>query len=126
MSAEVLFVTDASGVTELRVSTEGRHFGTYRRVPVATPTRADLAAYAGRYRSDEVEGEYLIDVPGDSLVWRRLRSEDTSLVPTMTDAFSTKSGTRFRFQRNSRGVVDHVTVSMDRVRGVVFRKLAGG
>jgi CubicO group peptidase (beta-lactamase class C family) len=123
MSAEVVFVTDADGVTELRVSTEGRHLGTYLRVPAAAPSRADLATYVGRYRSDEVEAEYLIDVRGDGLIWRRLRSDDTPLVPTVTDAFSTDSGTRFRFQRDTRGIVDRITVSTDRVRGVAFRKL---
>jgi hypothetical protein len=122
-STEVAFAIDAAGVTELRVSAEGRHVATYRAVPAAAPSRADLAAYVGRYRSDEVEAEYLIDGRGDVLIWRRLRSDDEPLVPTVTDAFSTGSGTRFRFQRDTRGVVDHVTVSTDRVRGIVFRKL---
>jgi CubicO group peptidase (beta-lactamase class C family) len=122
---EVAFVTDPAGATELRVSAEGRHVATYRAVPAATPSRADLAAYVGRYQSDEVEAEYLIDLQGGNLVWRRLRSDDTPLVPTVTDGFSTESGTRFRFQRDARGAVDRITVSTDRVRGVVFRKQPG-
>ncbi|HEX5414696.1 MAG TPA: serine hydrolase, partial [Chloroflexota bacterium] len=116
-------VTDAAGMAELRVSAEGRRVGTYRRVPAAVPSRADLTAYVGRYHSDEVAADYEINLRGDGLVWRRLRSDDLPLLPTVIDGFGTELGIRFHFQRNALGAVEQVTVSTSRVRGVTFRKL---
>jgi hypothetical protein len=122
---EVELAVDADGTAELHSVADGRRAASYRRVPAARPSAADLSAYVGTYRGDEVGADYAFLVRDGALVWRRAKFADTPLVPTDADAFSTEGGTRFDFRRDARGVVHHLSVSTYRVRNLDFVRVRG-
>ncbi len=88
------------------------------RVEEATPTRRDLAAYAGTYWSEEVGAEYRLEVKDSTLVLRRRRSDPTVLRPTYVDAFAA-GGVLYRFTR-VRGRVTEMLVDAGRIRNLRF------
>ncbi|MFN2565608.1 MAG: serine hydrolase domain-containing protein [Gemmatimonadaceae bacterium] len=90
----------------------------FERVPEASPTPRELAAYAGTYYSEEVGAEYRLEVKDGALVLRRRRSAPVTLSPTYADAF-TGEGVRYRFTRD-RGRVTDLLVDAGRIRNLRF------
>lgn len=89
------------------------------------PTPAQLAAYAGRYRSDEAETTYTAVVEDGRLVLRRRPDTRTELTPVYADGFTTPQGALVRFVRGTDGRVQAMTVSVERVRGLRFDRVGG-
>jgi hypothetical protein len=86
------------------------------------PTPADLAAYAGSYRSDEVQAAYHFEVKGDSLTaWVRAGQTGT-LRPLFPDAFGAR-GRIVWFTRDRRGRVTAMHVSEGRMWDLVFARV---
>ena len=94
--------------------------------PPWAPSAADLAAYAGRYYSDELEAVYTVAVEEDRLVARHRRLGDIALAPVSADRFQ---GDRWfigsvAFERSPTGAVTGLRVSSERVRGLRFQRLS--
>ena len=89
------------------------------------PSEPDLAAYAGRYLSEELETIYTVVVEGGRLVARHRRHGDIPLEPVEPDVF--QRGQWYfgsaRFERDSTGRVTAMRVSTSRVRNVLFRRM---
>ena len=85
------------------------------------PSPEQLAAFAGAYRSEEIEPVYRLVVEEGSLVLKRLKSKPEKLVPTITDYFSTSSGS-VHFVRDAQGQVTGFVLNAGRITGVKFRK----
>jgi CubicO group peptidase (beta-lactamase class C family) len=96
---------------------------TFERIREASPTAADLAAYAGAYWSEEVGAEYRLSVRNGTLVLDRRRTEPLVLSPTYADAFS-GGGVLYRFTR-VRGRVTEMLVDAGRIRNLRFVRRAG-
>ena len=110
----------ADGVaTRARVSGASIKPRTYERVPRATPTAADLRAFAGRYRSDEADVSIEVVVENGALVVMRAPADTMPLTPLYADAFASDLGT-IRFDRGPRGAVTALRVSTDRAWDVAF------
>lgn len=95
-------------------------------VPVeqASPSAAELAAYAGRWHSDEAEVEYEVAVRGGKLELRRRPGVVIPLVPQYADAFdATGEGWLVRFHRDPSGQVREMSFGMGRVRDLRFRRV---
>ncbi|MBL8982217.1 MAG: beta-lactamase family protein [Gemmatimonadetes bacterium] len=94
----------------------------FRRVEEATPSAAELAALAGRYRSDELEVTWELRATGDSLMLHRRKFPPTRLAPIFRDRFQATSGTGFvvQVQRDARGRATGITVGSGRVRRMLF------
>lgn len=94
----------------------------FRRVEEATPTAADIAALAGRYRSDELEVTWELRVTGDSLMLHRRKFPPARLAPIFRDRFQATSGMGFvvQVQRDARGRATGITVGSGRVRRMLF------
>jgi CubicO group peptidase (beta-lactamase class C family) len=96
--------------------------------PAAAPDRAEAeayeppetAAFLGRYQSPELGVSWTFE--GDrSLVLKRFRFSDETLVPVGPDEFRSELG-RIRFQRDGSGPVTGFTISTERTRNVRFEK----
>ena len=97
----------------------------YRRGQPYTPTAADLQAFAGRYRSDEV-GAFFDMAPGkDSLMGRANDAPGAGLEfrPVDRDTFQL-AGVILRFRRDKAGKVVAVDYSNPVVRNIKFTRLS--
>ena len=100
-----------------------RDFYGQRLLP-PTPTSKRLRTYAGDYYSEDLETYYTLVATDEGLAVRRLRGADLVLVPVDDDRFMERpsGGLTVRFGRNRFGNVRGFTLSVDRARGIVFRK----
>jgi hypothetical protein len=88
------------------------------------PTAAELAAYAGRFYSSEVEAVYQLVVKGDSLMLSHHRMGDRRLQPRARDTFAAGAGIgEIRFDRNASGQITGFTIANGRTRGVRFEPM---
>ena len=94
---------------------------TFDRVETFAPTTAQLEAFAGVYRSDEIEATYRIVVKDGGLRLERLKSNPSVLEPLVTDTFSGQPGV-IRFTRDTTGAVTGFVLEAGRVRGMKFWK----
>ena len=94
----------------------------YRPVAASAPTREELAAIAGRYRSDELEVTWELRVQGDSLMLHRRKFAPSALAPLFKDRYQATEGLGFvvQVQRDARGRVSGLTVGSGRVRRMLF------
>jgi CubicO group peptidase (beta-lactamase class C family) len=75
---------------------------TYEELRRVNLTPAQLAAYAGRFYSAELDAEYVLEAKDGGLLIKRKNQEDRRLLPTAADSFS-EGSVRIRFQRDGRG-----------------------
>jgi CubicO group peptidase (beta-lactamase class C family) len=89
---------------------------------VTAPTAAALAAYAGTYRSEEVQADYTLRVSDGRLMLERRIAAPTPLTPAGADAF--RAGTlMLQFTRDPSGRVTSFTVEAGRVRNIAFTRV---
>jgi CubicO group peptidase (beta-lactamase class C family) len=111
----------ASG-TELELLAEGLRLRTpdgreerwARLPPFSTPPPAAMAAYVGRYRSDEVQQSYGVVQEGGALLLRRPNGATTRLEPRDRDHFETPQAS-VRFERDAQGEVRAMVFGDERV-----------
>jgi len=85
---------------------------------------AELAAFAGTYRSEELDSDYRIFLEGGELKVRRGRADPISLQPTSADEFRLE-GARLTFERDDRGRPASFVLDAGRVRGIRFVRVFG-
>jgi CubicO group peptidase (beta-lactamase class C family) len=96
---------------------------TLRHEPVVawTPTAAQLAAFAGAYRSDEAEVTYTAAVADGRLELRDAYGGRIPLTPVYEDTFAAGGGT-WQFGRDRAGRVTHLVAGSDRVWALRFER----
>lgn len=97
------------------------HADTFEARPEFNPSKEQLAAIAGAYRSEEIEPVYRLVVEKSSLVLKRLKSKPAILEPTITDQFSSPFGS-LHFIRDAQGQVTGFILNAGRIKGVKFKK----
>jgi hypothetical protein len=114
-----LMVFDSNRVT---IGPEAGPGETFERVEPFAPTPAQLDAFAGVYRSDEIEAAYRTVVKDGRLRLERLKSAPSELEPLVSDTFSGQPGV-IRFTRDrTTGAVTGFVLEAGRVRGMKFWK----
>ena len=83
-----------------------------------TPSAAELARYAGRYESPELQTTYTLTIDNGTLLLHRRRSAPIALTPTSTDTF-TAEGITYRFVRE-KGRLAGILVDAGRTRNLRF------
>jgi len=83
--------------------------------------KADLRAFAGEYRSDELDVTYTVSVRDSSLV-----VQSSTLHPVLKDAFVGEYVGMVRFVRDARGAVAAFTLNRNSARGVRFERVKAG
>lgn len=86
----------------------------YRRARPWTPDARALAAFAGTYRSAELDERLTFTVDTGTLVGKRRRWRARSLSPAYADSFTDDIAT-YRFVRDRRGAVEAVVLALDRI-----------
>jgi YD repeat-containing protein len=104
----------------LRVAADGDTLR-YEPMPIASLTSRDLAAYVGRWHSEEADATWQVRLAGDTLLLRHPRGREVPLVPAWRDAF-TADGTTWRFERDGSGRVVRLVASQDRAWAVPFTR----
>lgn len=108
--------------TTVRVVAAGGGVETYERVEPVTPTPAQLREFEGTYRSDEAEATILVAVEDGRLVAKRRPDSTRPLEPLYADAFDAGVAL-FRFVRDGRGVITHLSVGTGRAWDVRFERV---
>jgi len=94
---------------------------TFEPVTLWSPTAAELARFAGRYESEELETTWTLAVDDGKLFIRHRGLPVEALHPSVTGVFAVR-GIVLAFQQDSGGKVTGFTVNEGRVRGIAFRK----
>jgi hypothetical protein len=120
--ARVTFNTAADGSVEgITIHQSGDHPG--RRVAAERPA-VDVAGFAGRYFSAELETFYDLAVEEGRLVIRHQRFGPVALTHTEGDSFTgTLPVTSVVFQRDDRGNITGFEAANGRARGILFEKV---
>lgn len=103
------------------VTAEGETRRTYAPVQEVKPTATELAAFAGNYRSAEIDPVYRIDLEEGRLVLKRLKAKPDVLEPLFDGTFRGSVGV-LRFQRSAKGKPTGFTLGTGRIRNMVFEK----
>jgi CubicO group peptidase (beta-lactamase class C family) len=118
-------------VTGMKTITSSGEYG-YDRVETVAPTAAQLAQYAGRYYSPELDVYWTLVAGDDHLVAKRRKYVDSKLSPVFVDAFSDDwqpimgypTTYLVVFERGEQGAVIGLRVSGTRVRHLEFVRVA--
>jgi CubicO group peptidase (beta-lactamase class C family) len=95
------------------------------RLPASvTYSAGELAAFAGRYTSRELDTWYTVAVEGDRLRYRARWGRWVTLAPLRRDVFG-GAGIRLAFDRGRRGEVSGFRLSAARTLNVTFAREAG-
>jgi CubicO group peptidase (beta-lactamase class C family) len=97
----------------------------YEPTTAADTSAANLASYAGEYRSDEAEATYTAAVVDGALVLRMRPDITLRLSPVYADAFQGPGGSLVRFIRGADGRVQAFTIGTERVRELRFDRTGG-
>jgi CubicO group peptidase (beta-lactamase class C family) len=114
--------SDSNGATRVREATIGNTPRLLVAVAPATPSPADLAAYAGVFYSDELDITYNVWADAGKLMLRHRPEPGAALVPLYADAFDFGQGRVIRFTRDQAGHVDGLQIYAGRVRHLKFIK----
>ena len=102
--------------------------GTPSRKPVtlvkrdaSRPSRADLAGYAGTYRSDELGATYIVAANDTAVALRTGTSQPWNALPAYGDTFVGQN--MVEFTRDSGKRVNGLLISTGRVRKIRFEKV---
>ncbi len=117
----IVFKRDASGKI-IGHSTEPNEQAHpyFEKVDAPSHNAETLAAYVGRYASDELATFYDVVLEGEKLVLRHLRHADAPMKPTYHDAFKADDYAEVVFGRNDDGDVQTLTFYTSRVRGITL------
>lgn len=122
--AEAFFAGDMAPDTSRPAASAAPAPDPARAVPW-TPDAAALAAYAGRYFSDELETQYTLVLVGGRLVARHRRHGDIPLTPAQPDVFTAGEWyfRRLRVERDAAQAVTGFRLTGSRVRNLLFRRV---
>jgi hypothetical protein len=96
----------------------------YVRMPRSVPDAATLSAYAGDFRSRELDATLRLGVSRDTLRLERGWQNPIVLTPLYRDGFAAGNLGLIRFERDSRGRVSGLVLWAGRVRHLRFDRLA--
>ncbi len=119
------FDLTANGAGRLTVGPPSGAGSVLHRVEPWTPAASELQAFAGAYRSDEIEPVYRVALKEASLRVERLKSPSAVLEPVVADVFRAPFGF-VRFTRNAAGAITGFVVEAGRVRGLKFWRDTAG
>jgi CubicO group peptidase (beta-lactamase class C family) len=122
---EFMFEAPGSGgLLRLHVTSSSAKPTSWVAAPVASPTPAELADYAGTYYSDELDVKYDVWVNDTRLALRHRPEPAVALGPAYADAFDFGEGRVIRFTRDQAAKVDGLEIFAGRVRHLRFERLA--
>lgn len=119
---EYRFAGQSNAPRELRTVAEGERPRVLERLESFEPGAKELASYAGRYYSGEIDTAYELAVRGDTLVAVSRRGAEYPLQPLSADVFRSRDIGTVRFERDGKNRVTAMRVSTGRVRRLRFER----
>jgi CubicO group peptidase (beta-lactamase class C family) len=95
----------------------------FQRIPMITPTAEELNAYAGEYRSDELQATYKFASKDGKLSLTVGWQEVKELEPSVRDEFIDPTGRVMVFRRDAPGRVTGMDLFAGRVRNIRFQRV---
>jgi CubicO group peptidase (beta-lactamase class C family) len=92
---------------------------TLKKMGAADASRATLAGFVGRYRSEELDVDWTVSLADSTLTLNRRRAPDQRLTPVYADGFVGGVGT-LRFTRDQSGKVTGFLLTAGRIRHIRF------
>jgi CubicO group peptidase (beta-lactamase class C family) len=102
--------------------TNGEVYFAGKRLSEVHPGEAELSAFAGEYRSQEVDGDFRLSIENGSLVLKNGGFPPVQLTAVAKDEFIAEWSFLFVFHRDGRGRVSGLTVSQQAARGIAFSR----
>lgn len=121
VEGEATFDSSAAGHT-MRLRRGAARAQLYMRMTPFRPAPAQLAAFAGRYRSSELDTEFRIVASDSSLTIADRRPGSVVMRPIYSDAFRGPIGVT-EFTRDASGRITGFVVNAGRVRGLRFDRV---
>lgn len=121
---EFIFETPHEGGHPVRMLkvTRGGKPQIYEVVEAARPSLAQLAEYAGRFRSDEIDAAYTIIVQDGKLSLARKKAKNVALFPTFADNFWNDEFGYVKFTRDQRHKINGLLYTSSWIRRLRFKK----
>jgi hypothetical protein len=94
----------------------------FQRMQPFSPTKAQLATFAGTYRSSELDTDLRVAANDTSLVLSDRRPGSIVMRPIYTDAFRGAEGV-LEFSRDANGRVNGFVINAGRVRALRFDRV---
>ncbi|MEP7002352.1 MAG: hypothetical protein ABI969_17820, partial [bacterium] len=120
-ASELVFRMGDGKVKDL-VQINGADSTIFVPLPSAAPSAKELASYAGRYWSDELDTRLSVEVRDTVLVLKRRPADEIILRPTFRDGFSAQGLGSLVFSRHKNGKISGFGIWAGRVRDVKFAK----
>jgi CubicO group peptidase (beta-lactamase class C family) len=118
---QVTFDVTGGGGQRVTMGTPSAPDDALTRVEPFAPTAAQLKAFAGVYRSDEIDLLYRVTLKDGTLRVERLKAAPVPLEPLVRDTFRAQFGI-VRFTRDNAGAVTGCIIEAGRIRGLTFWK----
>lgn len=122
---EISFKAPGPGTPlQMFTSANGGKSIVHERVEPASYTSEQLAQFAGKYYSEEIDVTYTISLQGDKLVLRRKNVDDAPLQLLFADTFSSVGSGTFSFTHDKQNQISGFLVNTGRVRSLRFNKMS--
>jgi CubicO group peptidase (beta-lactamase class C family) len=118
-AATVTVEAAPAGARRLRVAPDGEPATVAEAITVVTPTPAQLAEYAGRYYSEELQTTFMLVADSGGLVLRGRNLPTEPLRPLGADEFTVSYYT-LRFSRGADRRVSGFAMDLGRIRNLKF------
>lgn len=118
---QVTFDLSDGGGKRLRMGPPSAPGDILDRVEAFAPSPAELQAFEGVYRSDEIDLPYRVTLKDGTLRVERLKAGPAPLEPLLKDTFRAPFGV-MRFTRNDTGAIAGFVIEAGRIRGFRFWK----
>jgi CubicO group peptidase (beta-lactamase class C family) len=122
LESNIIAFTNANGAMKARLDIEGENYFSGTRVENLHLSATQIAAYAGRFRSEELDATYDFSVEQGALMLRIGDSPPKQLLAVTSDEFEANELGTVLFHRDRQGRVDGVKVFSQNVRGIEFVK----
>lgn len=124
LESNVITFERSNGGMKARLDIQGETYFSGSRVEEIRLSNPELAAYAGRFQSAELDATYSLSLEQGTLTLRNRDNPPEQLIPVAPDEFDANALGRVVFHRDSDGRVSNLTVFTQDVRGVEFQRNA--
>ncbi|MGB8582929.1 MAG: serine hydrolase domain-containing protein [Candidatus Sulfotelmatobacter sp.] len=123
LESNVITFDNSNGTMKSRLDIRGETYFSGRKVDELHSSKTALAAYAGKFQSQELNATYSVSLEHGMLTLRNGEAPPETLTQITPDEFDSNELGRIVFQRNLQGRVSALAVFTQDVRGIELRKL---
>jgi CubicO group peptidase (beta-lactamase class C family) len=114
---------ERNGMMTARLDLEGETYFNGKKVPDIRPSQAELGAFAGQYKSEELDATYTVGVQQEGLALTIRNLPPIKLKPIAVDEFEAGDLGAIVFHSDAAHGVSALTLFSQAARGIVFTKI---